>query len=377
MSTISLAQLLVQETKTAIYHKALSIATAVGLPVTSWRTGDPTRSLYHILSEIISTAEEIVAGYIASGFLDYASGEWLIVIADQVYGVPANAASYATCDATLTNPTGAIYSFDIGDVTISNGAMTYHNTVAGILDGLSTLSLSFVADLPGSDGSADIGDINQMVSTFGTVTVANTSVAVGSDSEEDEPLRVRCRAKLGAFSPNGPRDAYNYIATSTDPSVNRSRTFGDSTNGTVSVYLASASGAVDAAVVDAVEAAIIESANPICATVVVQSATAVPIAITYSLWIYDSVGETVPNIEAAIEAALTSLFENRPIGGDIIPPATTGKIYTSLIARTIEAVYPQHSFRVVLTSPASDTSLSLTQVATRGVLTPNVTLVAS
>lgn len=366
--SISLAQLLIQETKAAIYTRALSIATAVGLPVTSWRVGDPTRSTYHVLSEILSTAEEIVAGYIGAGFLDYATGEWLILLADQVYDVQANTASYATCLATLTNPTGAIYSFDVGDVTITNGVMTYHNTTAGNLAALGTLSLEFVADEPGSDGTETtigIGGIDTMVTVFGTVTVANTTIAVGNDAEEDEPLRVRCRAKLGALSPNGPKDAYNYVATSTSPSVTRSRTFGDTTNGTVSVYLASAAGAVDSTTVDLVEAAILESANPICATVSVDSATEAPIAIDYDLWLYDSVGETVPNIESAVAKALTSLFSSRPIGGDIISPAA-GKIYMSTIARTIEAVYPKHAFRVVLNSPASDTALALTQVATIG-----------
>jgi superfamily II DNA or RNA helicase len=39
--TISLASLLLSETRAAIYNYALGIATGIGLPVTSWQVGDP------------------------------------------------------------------------------------------------------------------------------------------------------------------------------------------------------------------------------------------------------------------------------------------------------------------------------------------------
>ncbi len=66
--TTSLASLLVQQTKTQIYEYALSIATDLGLPVTSWQAGDPTRSLYHLESELLATLETVVVGFISSGF---------------------------------------------------------------------------------------------------------------------------------------------------------------------------------------------------------------------------------------------------------------------------------------------------------------------
>ena len=70
---ISLATLLIQETKAAIYEYALGVANAIGLPVSTWQAGDPTRSQFHVESEMFATLEEIVVGYIRSGFLDYAA----------------------------------------------------------------------------------------------------------------------------------------------------------------------------------------------------------------------------------------------------------------------------------------------------------------
>ena len=49
----SLASLIVAETKAEIYARGLAMATALGLPVTSWAPGDPTRSLYFYLAETL------------------------------------------------------------------------------------------------------------------------------------------------------------------------------------------------------------------------------------------------------------------------------------------------------------------------------------
>ena len=59
-TTLTLAQLLVTETKEAIYQKALDVAVTVGLPVTSWAPGDTTRSDYHVLSEVLALVVWIV-----------------------------------------------------------------------------------------------------------------------------------------------------------------------------------------------------------------------------------------------------------------------------------------------------------------------------
>jgi hypothetical protein len=84
VATPSLASLIIQETKAQIYQTAIDVATALGLPVTSWQPGDPTRSFYHLESEVLAKLEEIVVNFIKAGFRDYAEGEWLKVLAKQV-----------------------------------------------------------------------------------------------------------------------------------------------------------------------------------------------------------------------------------------------------------------------------------------------------
>jgi hypothetical protein len=116
---VSLATLLIQETKDRILSTMLTIATDLGLPVTSWQPGDPTRSLFIIESEFLETLESVVVGFIQSGFLDYATGDWLKVLAKQVYNVDVPGATYATTTVTLTNNGGGVYDFLPGDITFT------------------------------------------------------------------------------------------------------------------------------------------------------------------------------------------------------------------------------------------------------------------
>ena len=378
----SLASLLIQETKAQIYARGLALAAGLGLTTTSWSTGDPTRSLYHFVSEILATLEPNVVGFVKSGFLEHAEGDWLTILAAQLYGVTRVEATYASGIVRLANGGGGLYVIAPGDVNVkaSGSGKTYTNVDGGTLASGSgnTLDLTFVADEPGSESSAGATEINTMVTTLLGVTCSNPSAVVGVDAEEDGPLRERCRAKLGTLSASGPRDAYDFVVRDPEKTgsteITRSRTVDDSVTGDVTTYVAGASGAVSGAAVTAAQAAVETWAAPLCITPTVSNCSSVTIAVTYSLWLYTSVGETVATIEAAVEAALEAMFAARPIGGDIIAPATTGKIYKTLIESTIRSVYPDHAFRVSVSAPAGDTSLGLNEVAELGVVTKTVSL---
>lgn len=376
----SLASLLVTESKAAIYARGLSVATSLGLDVTSWVAGDPTRSLYHFVSTALEAVDLQVSGYVASGFLDYAAGDWLTLLAAQVFGVTRVDATFAETTVTLTNSGGGIYVIAAGDVRVKSSlsGKTYTNATGGTLAGVSTLDLTFVADESGSGSSAGATEINTMVTAMLGVTCSNATAAVGLDAETDSSLRDRCRAKLGMLSPNGPRDAYNFVVRSSDltgvTDITRSRTTSDSPTGAVTVYVAGASGAVAGASVTAAQAAVEKWAAPLCITPTVSNCVGVTVAVTYQVWLYSSVGVETAAIEAAIQTALEQMFAARPIGGDVIAPATTGKLYQSLIASTIRNVYPAHTFRVSVSSPAGDTSLAINEVAVLGAVTPTVTM---
>jgi len=370
MPAVDLATLLIQETKTAIYNTAIGVAEALGLPVSSWQAGDPTRSLYHLEAEILAKLEEVVVGFIQSGFLDYATGDWLKVNAEQVYDVTVPAATAASTDVVLTNTGGGFYEIEAGDLVLKNSTSgaTYRNTTGGTLNsGPGTeLTITVVAEELGSAGSAAAGEIDTLVTGLLGVTCTNALAAVGVDEQDEAVTRQQCRDKLGPLSPNGPKEAYAYVARSEDhggtSAITRVRVYDDSDTGDVTVYLAGPSGAVSEADRALAENAILDWATPICITPTVVSAANVTVTVTYQLWVYKSVNKTADDIKEDVEDALEQMFADRPIGGDILEGESTGKLYTSMIESTIRSLYPQ-AFRVSLTSPSSDTALTNGQVA--------------
>lgn len=366
---LTLSSLITAATRAQLYEKALAIATALGLPVTSWAPGDPTRSLFHFVSAELETLEGIVAKYIGSGFLDLATGDWLVRLAQQVYGYDARTATYATATVQLTNGGGGQFEIEAGALTFKSttSGKTYHNTTGGTLLPSGSLSVSVVADEAGSASSALIGDIDSLVTTLLRVSCSNTTAAVGLDAESEDSIRQACKDKLGALSPNGPADAYAYVARASSltgvTTVTRSKVIDSSRTGNVVVYVAGASGAVGASEVAAVRAAIAKWATPQCMTVSVGSATAVSVPITYQLWVYQAINKTEAEIKAAVADAVNSMFAKRPIGGDVLPGETAGKLYLRLIETTIGKVFPEHTYRVSVSAPTGDIALSADQVA--------------
>lgn len=374
--TVTIASLFAVRTRAQLLALGLEIAEDIGLNVTSWQTGDPTRSTYVFLSGVFETLEEIAVDFIKGGFIGEASGDNLTLAAREERNVERVEATYAGCTLTLTNASGGNYPLEAGDViakSTTSGA-TYTSTSGGTLAPLGTLTIDVVADVAGSGSNAAIGEIDDLVTTLLGVTCSNADAATGLDEESDESLVQRCDDKLASLSPNGPRDAYDYVARNSDltgiDTITRSRTVHDSDTGDVTVYIATAAGTASGPEVTAVEAAEVEWAAPLCITPTVVSASAVAVPVTYEVWLYDSVNKTEAEVEEAIEAALTAFFAARPIGGDIKAPAATGKLWVAMIRKTIASVFAaSDTIDVVVTAPAGDTALAISEVATLGAIT--------
>lgn len=385
---ITLAALLTKRTAAYYYKVGLGIATRIGLPVTSWQVGDPTRVQFNVESEYFEALDAVASGYVGSGFLDFAEGIWRYVTAKQGFNVDVPEATTATTDVVLTNPSFFAYD-DIApnDLTFKNSitGKTYHNTTGGNLPAKvgvtsGTLTVTVVADEAGSDSSAGAGEIDELVTTLGDTTCTNPVAAIAVDEQDWEVTKIQCREKQDSWSANGPKGAYSVVARdrkkSSTAAVTRVRVYGDSDVGEVTVYLAGPSGAVSETDRALVETGILKWATPLCVTPIVLACTNVVVPITYSLWVYKKVNKTAAEIAEAVEKALEQMFASRDIGGDIIPPATTGKLYVSLIESTIRNVFPE-AFRVVVALPAADVALTNGQVAALGTVTPTITIVVN
>lgn len=379
---ISLSSLFAPETYATLLTKWLALAEAAGLPVSSWRAGDPTRTSGEYLAEILAQLESVLQEHIAGGFLSLATGDWLTLHAEQVYGVTRVESTYATSASgagiVLENTGGGLYVIAAGELTFkaSSTGKTYRNTSGGTLDSgpSTTLEIDFIADESGSDSSVAIDEIDTMVTSLLGVIVQSAGAATGLDQESDASVRNRCLASLGALSPNGAADAYRYVALNSEltgvTDITKAQVTSNSTLGEVSVYLAGPDGAVAGASVTAAASAIAEWATPLGITVSVQNAIEVPVDVDVTVYISESAGVDEPAAEAAVEASITLTINETPIGG------TEGFLFAStVLAACFSALDAGIVYNAIVTMPASDTALATGEVATVGTLTVTVVIV--
>jgi phage-related baseplate assembly protein len=370
------------EVEAAIY----AAVQARGAKTTAWKPGAVVRTVIAGVAIVLAAFSSLIALVSAGGFLGLATESWLTLVAQYVFGVERLTGTFATGEVTLTNASGTPYSGGADDLIVQNittGAV-YRSTSAWSVPASSTADVEVRAVEVGADSTSPAGDIDTMVTTLSGVTVSNATALVGTDSETDPALRTRCLERTGPLSPNGPADAYGYVARNAttadgDPiGVTRVATeaVGD---GSLNVWVATASGEVTgtagnpATDLGAVAADIYEQAEPLSVEAVVDTATGVTVNVTYELWIYTSSGLTSAEIESLESDALTSLMSNTPIGGHQI--GSNRRLYHDDIVSTIDAVRPE-IYHVVVTAPAADVTLAINEFPVIGTISETINLVA-
>lgn len=368
----------------AAYYDVLGI---VGVSVTSWKPGAVVRTMIAVTSVVISALSQLQAKIARSGFLELAEGSFLTLVAHYVYNADRLLAAFATGTVTLTNTGGGIYSGDPGDLVVSTLAgKTYRNVSPFSLGANATLALTVVADESGSGSNAAIGQISKLVTNLLGVTCTNALPLGARDDESDPALRIRCSEKLGARSPNGPADAYAYVArtaTRADGSqigVTRVRLKKDG-KGNVSIYCASDSGPTPGLMSDPtsdigyVHEAIQRLATPQCITPSTFGAEILLVSPNYEIWLYNTSGLTDAQIRHLIENADTGamfrFLSSQPIGGHVIG-TDQGKIFLDAMklaigtVRAPGATVPLPIFRIQILNYFSDIVVTYSQVPTMG-----------
>ena len=379
--TLLISDLITPEEQADVLATLLAVSALLNAPTTSWQEGAPILALLSTAAQKMADLTTVAVDITKGGFgellpSDAWADRWALSRFN-VTRVPATSAATLatfTCDATA-----AALTYQAGQSIVAHATThaTYRNTVPVTLGpGLVVPGMGIAADIPGAIGSAAPSTITVMVSSLVGVTVTNPATAIGSDAETTPALVKRARSKLGALSPNGAKDAYNFIATSPDFSatsvpITRTRTVGTPTSPTISVYLATATGAPVGGDVAIVQAAIDAGPEPWGATATAIAATPHSIAITYQSWIKGS-QLTTAQIEAAQALALANFFATLDLGGYVIPP-DTGDVYVETLAQVIAASVVGTQ-RVVVSLPAAAVSLAPNEVATLGAISPTTTL---
>lgn len=363
---------------------------ALGVKTSSWKPGAVARTIIAGVSIVLAAFSTLQALIAKNGFLELSEGDWLTVVARQVYGVEKNTGTFAAGELTLDNTGGGVHTPGIGDVIALNTTTgkTYRNTEAFSIGAFETgVLVDFEAIEIGSPSTSAPNEIDALETVLLGVTVDNVAALVGLDAEADEALKARARAKTGTLSPNGPSDAYRFLALSAETDdgtlagVTRVTEVPDG-EGNVIVYVATASGPITGSIGDtttplgAVDEAIQTQAVPLAVTATTTSAVANDIDVTYEIWLRSTIGLTVPEIDALIDAALIDFMATQPIGGSRKVPGG-GFVFTDAIEAAITGSLPAGALiDLDLAAPAADVAIAANEAPVLDTVTPTINLVA-
>lgn len=382
---MTLDELITPLTRAEVEAAIYAAIAARGARTTGWKSGSVVRTMIVGASIVLSGLSQLQAQLARMGFLELSEGDWLTLVAHYVYGVERDEGSFATGTLTLDNTAGGVYSGAAGDLAFVNSTTgkTYRNTAAYSIGALETgVAVAVQAVELGTDSNAAATEIDGFESSpLAGVTVTNAAAIVGTDREEDPPLRVRCYEKTGTLSPNGPSDAYSFVAKGavradgSSIGVTRTRTLADGMGG-VTLYVADGDGALEAGDVAVLQELIETTVAPLAVTPTVVEATGVPLAITYELWLRDVSGLTTASAEALVAAQLLAWAAVQPIGGHRKEGETQGRLYVDAIEAVIGGARPNETVDVVVTLPAAAFDLDVDEVATLGTITATIHLIA-
>lgn len=378
--------LTVAEVKAAIY----SAIEALGVKTTSWKPGAVARTIIAGNAIVLSAFSTLQQRLAQSGFLELSTGDWLIVVAKEVYDVDKNLGTFASGIVKFDNTAGGVFSFGIGDVVVLNSTtgQTYRNTEAFTLAAFEVnKNVAFQAIEIGADSTSAPGDIDALETTLLGVNVTNVDALVGQDKETDSQLRERCLAKTATLSPNGPGDAYRYVAFDAVTSIGQPAgvtrvTVTPDGLGNVAVFVADGAGSLTGTIGDlatplgAVDEAIQTQVVPLAVTATVAAATPQAIVVTYEAWIKATSGLTPAQIQDDVALALTNYFASVPIDG-VRKVAGGGFLFLDAIGSVIgEAIGKANLIDFDITLPAADVAVSTNGAPVAGAITGTINIVA-
>lgn len=367
---LTLSQLLKPATQDEAFALLLKLATSLGFPVTSWQPGGVARTFLRAFARPYSDSTSLVAKIAAGGLLDLASGAWLTLLARSERSILRREATFTVGKVQLTAIAGAgPYTVAPGDLWFTTASgKRFVSTSGGTLNPGGTLLLDVRAESPGDSYAVGTDTITTMVTPLAGVSCTNPDLGAGSgwmleagtDEEEDEPLRERCRARWATLGGQPPGEAYAYWAFEASPHV--ARALVDDRNpagsGWVRVYLAGSTGGVLPAVADAV-ADYLAPRKAKTAQVEVRSVDVATVTIGGTVHVRAA---QMADAQAAVLDALDRFFRELPIGGEVLPTETIGKVYRSKLLGIIGGI--EGVVTVIGFTPSADVGLERFEVAT-------------
>lgn len=236
------------------------------LPTGSWGPTDEPMATLAADADVLADLTVKVAGIAKSGVTQDATGDVLTVHCQDVFDEARILGVNAIGTITLTESSGSPQTWAVGTLIITSGVdptIIFRNAASVTLPASSSVTASIACDDVGSQGNVQAADLQLVTEVPGVALSAASGTGwitqTGTDDESDEKLIARCALKWSTLVSTGPSDAYKKWALDADATINRvgivedvaaDQTAGDPS---VTVYLATSTGAPAAAVVTAVD----------------------------------------------------------------------------------------------------------------------------
>ena len=360
---LALSDLLAGQTTDETLSTLVALAAVAGFPAYSWQSGTVPRTFFELEALSYADLSQVIGAIASGGFVDYAEGPWLTLRAAQGYNLTRKAAVYAQGTALLTDA-GGIGPYpinDAGQVVVESGGTRYRVVSSAdyplprTLPLSGTVTVTLEAEVPGIGGNLPDGSAFEMVTSLPGVTVEQVTppggtwlTQQGSNEETDSELRLRCKARWGELGYGATAAAYQFWALTASDEVTRVAVAEPTGDGTVSVYVAGASGAISVPGLALVQA-YINARRPQCVVPTAYNATQVTVALAGEVKVKAAQSNAA---QAAAATALATYFSTIPIGGTI---------YRAPIEAVILGVNPG-VLNVVLTN-APEQTLASNEVA--------------
>lgn len=177
--------------------------------VGTYHVSNPTSDIGYNNSNSLTISPKSIAGGVITGATDTAP---IVITTSLAHGLTGTEIVYIS-DVLGNTSANGFWKISVASTTSftligssGNGVYTSGGTV-----NICTVA-TFAADAAGPDGSSATGTITEVVTVLTGVSVNNLESFVGSNWEGNVALADRCRLKLQARSPDGPRGAYAYFA---------------------------------------------------------------------------------------------------------------------------------------------------------------------
>lgn len=342
------------------------------LPTTAWQPFSVPATLADMAAQGLSDLTDLVCSIGRGGILDLAEGDWLTLLAAQLYGLERIGAAAALVSLTASNSTTSAIPISTGGVVVRDAlGHRYKSYESASVPASSSVNVQFIAESAGNASNTV-----QMPLTLET-TVAGLSLAIrddasvsglvaaGRDPETDAELRQRCKGRWSSLAKAANSDGYVSVIIGSVPTITRAAVISSPTRpGVVEISIANAAGGASEDEISAATSAV-EGILPTCISAEVHGCTPVSVNLTASVDVLTGYSDSALT---AIDEAFADLLSSTPIGGHVVG---SRRILSreAIIAAVMSA---PGVLDCDVSSPAEDVIMDIGQVPVQGTVSVTV-----